>query len=194
VPLLEMARREAVAIFTADPGLERKEHRLMAAEVARLWQQQELNPRRSVLFVAWGGGALENSGVNEFLADERSIRHLPANATRNRLAPRVVLQLDYLGAGGDILLVHPRSNSRLAELLEESAADVGITVDADPGELMPSIERWSAPQSAWLSFAWNESEVTPVEDTIERLEPEKLQAIGQVVSHVLTQIVRQTRY
>lgn len=166
----------------------------MLLEVARLWQQQELDPRRSVLFIAWGGGALENTGVNEFLADERSIRHLPANATRNRLAARVVIQLDYLGAGGDTLLIHPRSNSHLAELLEESAADVGIAVDPDPGDLMPSIERWSAPQSAWLSFAWNESEVSPIEDTMERVEPEKLQSIGQVISHVLTQIVRQTRY
>ncbi len=166
----------------------------MLLEVARLWQQEELDPRRSVLFIAWGGGALEETGINEFLANERSFRHLPANATRNRLAPRVVLQLDYLGAGGDTLLVDPRSNSQLADLLEESATDVGIVVDPDPGDAMPPLERWSAPQSAWLSFAWNEAEVLPTGDNLDRIEPEKLQSIGQVVSHVLTKIVRQTRY
>jgi peptide/nickel transport system permease protein len=166
----------------------------MLLEVARLWQREELDPRRSVLFVAWGGGALEETGMNEFLANERSFRHLPANATRNRLAPRVVLQLDYVGAGGDTLLVHPRSNSQLARLFEESAADVGITVDPDPGDAMPPLERWSAPQSSWLSFAWNDAEVPITEDNLERIEPEKLQSIGQIISHVLTQIVRQTRY
>ena len=132
--------------------------------------------------------------MNEFLANERSFRHLPANATRNRLAPRVVLQLDYVGAGGDTLLVHPRSNSQLARLFEQSAADAGIAVDPDPGDAMPPLERWSAPQSSWLSFAWNDAEVPITEDNLERIEPEKLQSIGQVISHVLTQIVRQTRY
>ena len=163
-------------------------------EVARLWQQEELDPRRSVLFIAWGGGSLENTGVNEFLADERSIRHLPANATRTRLAPRVVVQLDYVGAGGETLLVHPRSNSRLVELLEESATVTGITVNPDPGDLVPTMERWNSPQSAWLSIFWEDPEAAPKDDTIERVEPDKLQSIGQIISHVLTQVVRQSRY
>jgi hypothetical protein len=163
-------------------------------EIARLWQEQNLDPRRSVWFIAWGGGALEESGVNEFLASENSYRHLPANATRTRLAPRVLVQLDYAGAGGDTLLIHPQSNSRLAELFEESAVELGIEVDKDPGQQMPPLERWNAPQSAWLSFAWNESSESPADDNMERIEPEKLQSIGRIVSHVLTQIVRQTSY
>ncbi len=163
-------------------------------EVARLWQQEELDPRRSVLFIAWGGGSLENSGMNEFLADERSFRHLPAVASRTRLSPRLLLQLDYIGAGGDTLLVQPRSIGRLIELLEESASDVGIAVNREAEDAVPMIERWNAPQSDWLSFAWDQAEIAPTEDVLERIEPEKLQAIGQIVSHVLTQVVRQTNY
>jgi hypothetical protein len=163
-------------------------------EVARLWQQEELDPRRSVLFIAWGGGSLENSGMTEFLANERSFRHLPAVASRTRLSPRILLQLDYIGAGGDTLLVQLGSNGRLVELLEESAGDVGVAVNVDPQDAVPAIERWNAPQSAWLSFAWDQAEKTPTEDVLEWIEPEKLQAVGQIVSHVLTQIVRQTNY
>ncbi|MGB3714524.1 MAG: ABC transporter permease subunit [Candidatus Promineifilaceae bacterium] len=163
-------------------------------EVARLWQQEELDPRRSVLFIAWGGGSLENSGMNEFLANERSFRHLPAVASRTRLSPSLLLQLDYIGAGGDTLLVQPGSQSQLIELLEESASDVGIAVNREPEDAVPMIERWNAPQSAWLSFAWDQAEIAPTEDVLERIEPEKLQAIGQIVSHVLTQVVRQTNY
>lgn len=36
-------------------------------EMARLWQEQNLNARRSVLFAAWGGSQLDNSGVMDFL-------------------------------------------------------------------------------------------------------------------------------
>jgi ATP-dependent DNA helicase RecG len=38
VALLELARNEAVRLFEVDPGLEKPEHRLLALEVARVWQ------------------------------------------------------------------------------------------------------------------------------------------------------------
>jgi ATP-dependent DNA helicase RecG len=47
VPLLEMARREAIRISGEDPGLKLTEHRLMAAEVARLWQSEGDSSERS---------------------------------------------------------------------------------------------------------------------------------------------------
>lgn len=37
IALLELARNEAVRLFEIDPGLARQEHRLLAAEVARVW-------------------------------------------------------------------------------------------------------------------------------------------------------------
>jgi len=39
VALLEMARTEATRLFDEDPALEKPEHRLLAREVARAWQQ-----------------------------------------------------------------------------------------------------------------------------------------------------------
>jgi len=40
VALLELARNEAVRLFEIDPGLTRQEHRLLAAEVARVWTSE----------------------------------------------------------------------------------------------------------------------------------------------------------
>lgn len=40
VPILELARREAVRLFQADPYLKQPEHRLLAREVSRLWSSE----------------------------------------------------------------------------------------------------------------------------------------------------------
>ena len=39
VPLLELARAEAIKLFQTDPNLEKPEHRLLTEELARVWQQ-----------------------------------------------------------------------------------------------------------------------------------------------------------
>jgi ATP-dependent DNA helicase RecG len=40
VELLELARREAIQLFNADPYLRKPEHRLLAKEVGRLWNTE----------------------------------------------------------------------------------------------------------------------------------------------------------
>src|SRR5512136_619206 len=40
VELLELARREAIRLFNADPYLKQPEHRLLAREVSRLWNSE----------------------------------------------------------------------------------------------------------------------------------------------------------
>ena len=39
VALLEVARAEAIRLFEKDPGLKKAEHKLLSAELARVWQQ-----------------------------------------------------------------------------------------------------------------------------------------------------------
>lgn len=163
-------------------------------ELARLWQKQELDPRRSVLFIAWGGGQLDRPGAAEFLADASSFRHLPANSTGQRLAPHIVVQLDYAGAGGSQLLVHPASAARLAELVQESAGDAGIPINATNGDGLVSVRRYAPPSASWLSFGWEDAAADPEQDTMARIDAEKLQSVGRILSQVATQIVRQTAY
>jgi len=40
VPLLEMARSEAIRLFQIDPALKEPEHQILAKELARVWQKE----------------------------------------------------------------------------------------------------------------------------------------------------------
>ncbi|MCB8943643.1 MAG: ABC transporter permease subunit [Ardenticatenaceae bacterium] len=162
-------------------------------ELARLWQEQDLEVRRSVLFIAWGG-QLNASGLEAFLSDPVTVRHLPAPSNGDPLTPHVIIQLDYAGAGVDALAIHPGSAVNLANLLREAAAttQTPIAANPDPTDIIPL----NIGRAAWLNFTWANpvSTATPTEDTLNRIEPEKLQTYGEILSHLLTEIVRQSRY
>jgi len=162
-------------------------------EIARVWQEQQLEPRRTVLFVAWGGSHLEQPGATQLLNDSRAFSQIPANEV-TPFGPRVVVQLENLGAGGDALTFSPQSNSRLRGLLQGLVEEAGVPVqsggDADPLRH----RRLQVEDAAWLGLAWEESAVPPDQDTAGRLDPEKLQTAGELLSHALTTIVRQGDY
>ncbi len=157
-------------------------------EVARLWQEEELDPRRPVLFIAWGAGMLDNARAKAFIDAEDSFRHLPGT---ERLRPRAVFQLDYAGAGGDELFIHPRSNNILRELISESAAAVGVAV-AEGGEAGSG--EGLATTAPWIYLAWDNASVPPDQDSFERIDVEKLRAYGEVLALSLAKVVRQSRY
>lgn len=159
-------------------------------EVARLWKAQNLDARRSVLFVAWGGGEMDPTGAEPFLIESTHFRYLPA-AVANE--PAFILQLDRLGAGGDTLLIHPGSNKRLANLLEESAAEAGVPVTYDTGELRTYDDPITR-RIPWITLRWTETDGSPDQDTLEYIEGAKLQGAGQAISLALTKMVRQTEY
>jgi len=162
-------------------------------EMARLWQEQSLNARRSVLFIAWGGGQLDDSGAKAFLGDSRNFPRLSNQNMYRRFAPAMVFQLDDLGAGGDRLLIHPHSNRRLSTLLEETATQVGIPL-SEKGTLQPYDDIVSSTSTQWITFTWSDPGVPPDEDGIERIEAGKLRAIGEALALALTRVVRQARY
>jgi peptide/nickel transport system permease protein len=159
-------------------------------EIARLWQEQDLDARRSVMFVAWGGGQLNDPGASRFLSHDPNFRHLPAT-TLNK--PATLFQLDGLGAGDDVLYIDPRSNKRLVELLSEAAAESGIPVVSDQDDALRG-DRLAPRRIASIYVTWSGENVAPDQDGIERIEPERLQAVGEVLALALTRVVRQTRY
>jgi hypothetical protein len=159
-------------------------------EMARLWHEQRLDARRSVLFVAWGGGQLDESGAEAFLRKTANFRHLPA-LTPNR--PTIVLQLEGIGAGGDVLTLHPKSSTRLLELFTETAAQVGVPAVPEGGASVRTAV-FITRKIASIHITWLDSYVGPDEDQIERIDADKLQSVGEVLALTLTQMVRQTRY
>ena len=164
-------------------------------EVARLWQEQGLDGRRSTLFVAWGGGALDDSGAAAWLSDRFNFRHLRTQRMNSNVQPAIVVQLDYVGASGDnLLLVQPDINSQLRELVQNTSSEVGIPIvlAADTYEFDSDMLSRRIPY--WLLFKWAGPYPAPTADTLATIDQEKLQSFGEMLVLTLTRIVRETRF
>jgi hypothetical protein len=147
-----------------------------------------------VLFVAWGGGTLTDPGITTFLQDVVSYRHLPAQSGSRRLSPAAIIQFGGVGAGSEVLLLHPNSSTRLTPYIEEKAVDLEIPIsDENPfSSPNPFIARFSG--AHWVYFTWADSNIPLNDDTIENIDSEKLGNIGEILSHLLIQLVRQNYY
>jgi hypothetical protein len=162
-------------------------------ETARLWEKENVDPRRSVLFIAWGGSQLDESEATAFLEDEDNFRKLSARVNTPPLKPAAIFQLGGVGAGGDTLWVDPDSDDGLLALWQETAVATNIPlvyeekhVAANPGlvtEMIPT-----------LSFHWANSRKSPAQDTIEQIDPLQLKKAGEILTLALIKIVRQVRY
>ena len=159
-------------------------------EMARLWQKQGLDARRSVMFVAWGGGQLGNAGAEAFMQHTANFRHLPAIALNK---PAAIFQLRDLGAGGEAVYIHPGSNKSLTNLLQETATELGIPItdSAESGQQNSDVVTRRIP---WAMVSWSNATVRPDQDSLERIETAKLQEIGELLALALTKLVRQTTY
>lgn len=166
-------------------------------ELARVWQQQDLNARRSVVFIAWGGGTLSDSGARAYLNDSNNFPNTAIRTRYREFAPAVIVQPDYLGAGGEELFIDPGSDRNLARLLGETAAEAGIRVVSEQATVQPYDDLVASRRTRWLRLAWSNPEVPPDQDTTDLMGAaavDKLQSAGEALSLVLTQIVRQTSY
>ena len=144
--------------------------------------------------MAWGGAQLDDPGARGFLEDPRSYHYLPVQSNGQRMSPQAIFELSGVGAGDDEVAIYPGASTRLAALVEEMAGQVGlnvVTLDAGSPIIRP-IAR--AAQAPWLSLSWQGPALPPDEDTIDQIDPEKLQAIGETLSLALTRIVREARY
>ena len=162
-------------------------------EIARVWQEQQLEPRRTVLFVAWGATFLEEPGAARLLNDDLAFSHLPANEV-GAFGPAVVVQLENLGAGGDALQLSPQSDRRLALFFENLGREEGVPVHTAPPAATLTRARLRVADAAWIGLARAGGALPPHLDTIARLDEQKLQTAGELLSHALTTIVREHDY
>jgi hypothetical protein len=127
------------------------------------------------------------------LEDRFNYRHLITTNPNDRVTPALLLQLDYVGAGGDELLIHPDSFPDLADLLEETAQEFDLIVvsESDSPEFSSDVVSRTIP---WLSIRWSDSEISPLEDSFDHIRLEKIQPLGETLSLVLTKVVRETDY
>jgi hypothetical protein len=165
-------------------------------EVARLWQEQEFQPRRSVLFVAWAGGELPYSGAHYF-RDKRGgfITHYDISS---------VIHLDRLAsADGDGLVVRPlgRRNQTLFDLLVNSAERLQVNVaqglvmrrhyqQTFTGEYGDQL----GARYGTLIATWGDPEPVLADDTLDNINPEHLSKAAQVINLTLITAAHEPRF
>ncbi|MFN2149644.1 MAG: ABC transporter permease subunit [Anaerolineales bacterium] len=161
-------------------------------ELAHLWQQQGLQPRRPVLFVFWGTGTLEDAGARDFLRERFNFRHLLTANEQQKAEPKVVFQLEGIGAGSDPLFMESPGN-RFADVLEETARELGLKLvrETTSGNSLRTTAGTSVP---WIKVHWTGSEIPPRADQPERLDKNRFDRVGELMGLTLAKILRQTEY
>ena len=162
-------------------------------ETARLLQEANYQPYRTLLFVAWAG---------EELRDPPSywnmLRGRPGWLERYRIS--AVIDLVGLGAGAsDTLLIHRSTSNRLTEVLQEASS----TMNAQSSTLGTSIhgvydDLYPPPdiQIPQVTLTWDGSYVTAhtPHDTIESIEPLKLRDAGRVAALATMYLAHEKEY
>lgn len=161
-------------------------------EIARLWNEEELDPRRSIMFVAWPS-SLGIDLAGDFFEKNSNFRHLVTNNPYENVTPEVMVQLDYAAAGGDTILVHPMSTFRLRELFLDTAllteSNLEDRVDS-PDFTADIITR----KLEWISIRWADAGISPLEDGIGTIDQNKVEEIGKLLSLALINLVREADY
>lgn len=165
----------------------------MLLELARLWQQESLDPRRPVLFVAWGSGTQDFIGVEEFFGDPSNFRHLISANPNERIFPSIILHIDNVGAGQNTIHVSGGSPNTYLDILRETADELGISLVA-PEDAPPFMQRESARRIPWMHFGWAQLESSSRDDIIDHLDTDRFTEFGQLLTLMMVKIVRETSY
>lgn len=160
-------------------------------ELARLLEENQLDPRRSILFLAWGEDEFDEDQVAEFLHDSENYRRLPI-PNRTTVNPVAVIQFDYFGSGGEEIWADGRSDEKLLELLSDSVSLARVDLikgkDSEGNPDGPPLE-----DIPWLHFQWADPPGTEANDLV-NVDQQKLEQAGQVLSRLVIELVRQPRY
>jgi Zn-dependent M28 family amino/carboxypeptidase len=164
----------------------------MMLEIARLWQEQEFRPKRTVIFVAWAGGERRlKADVERFMRAKRGF------IGAYRVA--AVVELIGVGAGEEDKILLDRSTSdRLTELFQKAARRVGVEATTRGRGIHDDYSLYPYPDGklAQITLTWEGSGVrahTP-EDTVENIDPEKLSKMGRTAALGLMVLAREAEY
>jgi peptide/nickel transport system permease protein len=162
-------------------------------EIAHLWQEERLEPRRPVLFLFWGAGTQAFLGLEEFLGDRSNLEHLITANPNSPLVPSLIMDLDFTGAGEPTIQVDGEVSGAFEELLRSAAGELDLPIviprTPAPGRINPS-----GPGTSSSMIGWAQRGMSPAEDSFERLNEGQMQDFGQFITLALARILRQTEY
>jgi hypothetical protein len=159
-------------------------------EIAQIWQESGFQPRRSVLFAAWGGGHLRYSGAHAF-------RERPGILGSYELS--AVVHLDRLGGTtGDALAVR-RLDGRndLFDLLVSSADKLGVAVYEGAWvrhSYQYVFREQSGGRHGTLVVTWGNPPSNPADDTLEHINSAHLIRAVEVVNLTLITAAHEPTY
>ena len=149
-------------------------------EVARLWQEAGVQPRRSLLFAAWGAEEFGQLGSQHYVAH-------PLRPLTDTVG---LFNLDAVGAGRGFFLTMEGDITREALLrarLENAADQLGGRVDfATAAEVsdQTSFQEQDVP-ACLLTWDDSEDDANHPQDTPDRVDPLKLTKTGRIVALAL---------
>jgi ABC-type dipeptide/oligopeptide/nickel transport system permease subunit len=155
-------------------------------EIARLWQEQSFQPRRSVLFAAWGGGDLLYSGAHDFEQRPGILGSYDLSA---------VLHLDRLGgtAGDGLVVNHVSGRDTLFDLLVQSAGRLDVKV-YESDFLRRFYQGLLSARNGTLVVTWGDPIPALEEDTLQRIDRERLSEAAQVINLTLITAAHEVQY
>ena len=164
----------------------------MMLEIARMWQEQEFRPKRTIIFVAWAGGERRlEADVDRFMRAKRGF------IGAYRVA--AIVELIGVGAGeGEEILLDRSTSDRLKELFQKAARRVGVEATTRGRGIHDDYSLYPYPDGklAQITLTWEGSGLhahTP-RDTVENIDPEKLRKMGRTAALGLMVLTRETNY
>ena len=149
-------------------------------EMIRLLKEHDFKPKRTIMFVAWVGG--ERHQVVDYG------RFMKARSGYE-VGYRIIagLEMEGVGAGsGDSAAAWHSSRERLTEVLQKSARKVGTKLDTIAAGLHADPALWPEPSkefpSAVISWAGADDLAHLPSDSIEAIDPDKLEQVGRMTS------------
>lgn len=142
-------------------------------ELVNHLQRQDVNPRRSLLFVAWEAGESGPSGIEDYLADPEHFRYLGSSSFGVSPAPALLLHLESdVTVEGPVL--HVDTATQLGLLLTDSAerVDAGIRYELEQA-IVPVMD--SLPQ-AYVTWSG--------------IDRQAVQAVGEALALTLIRLTR----
>lgn len=155
-------------------------------EVARSWSAARVDPRRSVLFIAWGSGTLQDPGFEEYITNPLNFTRLPVSS--NQIGePEMLFGLEESSSSGDIAVIEPDVDEKLKDLFVASARMSGLRVSQEQvlEEVSEPEDTAARLQSILIQVPQDGQSNTPVET---------MSAFGRALSYALLQVVRQENY
>jgi len=161
-------------------------------ELARALKASPIQPKKTVVFVAWAGGERgEELSVSNVMSAKRGF---------DDLSVEVVIELSGMGRGsGAGLALGPGSSFRLVQLWQEAAGRMGVattTRGRDPHHGLPSGRSFGGRSALTLYLSWDGSDEdahTPA-DGVEQIDASKLEKAGRTTLLGLFVLSREVDY